>query len=99
MDFYENPPKTIEDVERYLTAWLTPLNTPLVDTDTGWIQTHGFRRAFEIHAVLHDPETDRYAFHVGDSYADPPNMGIYDSYDVMIKGVAVRYAKLWKLDA
>jgi len=66
---------------------------------TIWHLTHDFRRAFNLHQVYCDQD-DRFAFHV-DEYGwegkTTFNMGIYNSWDEMIEGVAAKYVVAWKL--
>ncbi len=104
-DFYKNDPQTIEDVKEYLNSWLSKV---ILDEDSGsiefpngirWYQTHGFRRAFNLHQVYTD-EDKRFAFTVDENGWDgktTPNMGIYGSWNEMIDGVSMKYAIAWKL--
>lgn len=101
MDFYQNPPKTIPEIAAYLTSWLQPVDSSTTVSFNGvpWTQTHGFTRAFHIHAVFQN-EAQQYCFHVQDknetdSSVFVPNMGVYDDWDSMIIGVATIYNKLW----
>jgi hypothetical protein len=60
-----------------------------------------FRRAFQIHDVYVNDNTNEYLFHV-DEYGwkenVEPNFGVYDNFDSMISGVSDLYFKLWKLN-
>ena len=103
-DFYKNPPNTIEEIKEYLTSWLemyNPVNhdSPIEDSNgTIWYLTHGFRRAFNLHQVYTDKTN--FAFNVDEYGWDGtfvPNMGIYNSWNEMIDGVAFKYAIMWKL--
>ena len=106
-DFYNHPPDTIDDVKDYLTSWLTKIivdeDVPPVDHPCGteWYLTYEFRRAFNLHQVYTcEGDTPRFAFHVSEDGWDGetlPNMGVYESWDEMIDGVALKYAVAWKL--
>ncbi len=103
MDFYNNPPKTKEDIESYLRSWLQPVENGAkhVYNENTWTQKYGFRRAFQIHGVYVNDTTNEYSFHVDDSEWKKnvePNFGVYANFDNMISGVSDLYFKLWKLD-
>jgi hypothetical protein len=101
-DFYTNPPKNIEEIADYL-------RTSFVRIDDGtfkfyknkkWRQIYGFRRAFQIHGVYKNEDTNEHIFHVDETDWDTniePNFGLWESFDSMIVGVSDIYAKLWKL--
>ena len=104
MNFYQNPPKTHTEIVEYLTSWLEIIpdssRVHLYD-NRQWIQTHGFTRAFHIHAVFKS-DTDQYCFHVKDKNEPDdvifiPNMGVYDDWESMIQGVATLYSKSWNV--
>jgi len=76
-----------------------------------WYQTHLFRTPESYHIAYHDPATGQYAFHVeaaenatASAFAafptwfgqrTAPNLGVYDSWNTMIGGVANLYGFLW----
>jgi len=103
IDFYNNLPKTKEDIEIYLRSWLQPIENGTKHTykENTWTQKYGFRRAFQIHGVYVNENTNEYLFHV-DEYGwkenTEPNFGVYDNFDSMISGVSDLYFKLWKLN-
>ena len=101
--FYENPPKTKQDVYDYITTWLQPVpddsNTIIYD-NREWTPIKGFRRASSIHCAYKCLSTGEYMFHVDEFDWTPtttPNFGIHKDYDTMIDSVVSRYTKLWKL--
>ena len=104
MNFYQNPPKTHSEIVEYLTSWLevVPESSRVYLYDnTEWKQTHGFTRAFHIHAVFKN-DADQYCFHVQDKNETVnesfiPNMGVYKDWDSMIQGVATLYCKSWNI--
>lgn len=102
-DFYNNPPKNVEEISTYLRSWLQEVDEgPLkVYKDQIWVQRYGFRRAFQIHGVYVSTTTNQHLFHVDeydwDSATQEPNFGVWDDFERMIAGVSVAYAKLWKL--
>jgi hypothetical protein len=106
-DIYKNPPKNKEEVAGYLLASLKSINMEEnthththIYNDKIWIQIYGFRRAYQIHGVYVNKETNEHAFHVDECewVSDTePNFGVWKSFDDMIDGVSSRYAKLWRL--
>ena len=105
VDFYENPPNSKNGIYKYLTSWLEPVDTGIgfSKNNQHWIQTQGFRRAFNGHGVFQNKATDVFAFHVFNSDSNDndfetfPNFGQYDTYEKMLEGVVDRYAKLWNI--
>ena len=106
MDFYANPPTTRADMIEYLKSWLHPVpdgeQFDCKYNDELFQLTHGFRRAMCIHQAFKHLNTGAYAFHVHPSEdwdgSCEPNMGMYDTFEDMIHGVADRYVVLWKLE-
>jgi len=102
-DFYNNPPTTKADIEKYLLSWLQPIDdgTSHVYKGNTWTQKYGFCRGFQIHGVYSNDKTNEYLFHV-DEYEwnenVEPNFGVYSNFDSMITGVSELYYKLWKLN-
>jgi hypothetical protein len=102
-DFYNNPPKNVEEISTYLRSWLQRVDDGPVKTfkDQTWVQHYGFRRAFQIHGVYVNTITNQHLFHVDEcdwnSDTQEPNFGVWDDFDNMIAGVSMEYAKLWKL--
>ena len=99
-NFYENPPKNVEEISAYLRSWLHSVDGPRKTyKNQTWIQRYGFRRAFQIHGVYVSTTTNQHIFHVDeydwDSATQEPNFGVWNDFDSMIMGVAVIYAKLW----
>jgi len=65
-----------------------------------WVQSYGFRRAFQIHGVYINRDTNEHIFHVDEFdwviSVKEPNFGIWESFDSMIDGVSKQYESLWK---
>jgi hypothetical protein len=102
-DFYGNPPKTREDIREYLTSWLQNTNDNKTYTLKGvtYIIEKSFRRAFNIHSVFKNTDTNRYHWYVfedtADTFSDFPQES-YDTYESLIENVIEYYYKLWRLD-
>lgn len=99
--FYE---RNMEDIKEYLNTWLDPVDsqTEFEYDNKKWRMTHGFQRGFYSHALLKS-EDGKYAFNVVEQEKQlehpwKPNMGVYDSYEDLIDGVAKIYFVLWGLD-
>lgn len=89
--------QTEDDIIKFLVSKLTWIPDPPVQK--GWRQQFGYRQAYFIQQVWYHPDTKRYAFH-SDEYDNwnpdsPPNLGMYESFETMLTGVAKRYAALW----
>ena len=101
-DFYINQPKNTEEIAQYLRTSLEKIENGPVKfyKNKTWIQMYGFRRAFHIHGVYINKETNEHVFHVDESDWDTnfePNFGLWESFDTMIVGVSNLHAKIWKL--
>jgi len=99
MDFTVPPQK--DSIRQWLEKELIPIHTDRVIPYKGtkWTHTHGFRRAFHIHAVYTDGTS--YAFDVQPDTSNgwhgdtAPNMGEYPSMDALLDGVAEMYEMWW----
>ena len=102
-NFYINPPKNTEEIANYLRTSLEVVENGPVKyyKNKIWIQIYGFRRAFHIHGVYINKETNEHIFHVDEENWDTntdPNFGLWTSFDNMIDVVSKIYAKLWQLE-
>lgn len=99
-DFYENPPKTRDQIREYVTTWLEPTNDPTVYTISGetFVNEQGFRRAFNLHSVFRNVQTGEYAWHVSEA-GDFSNFSStrYLSMEELVEGVVEEFYVLWKL--
>jgi len=99
-DFYGNPPTTKEDIKGYLTSWLQDTNDNKTYTLKGvqYIIEKSFRRAFFIHGVFKNIDTNRYYWYVfedtADTFSDFPQVS-YVTYESLIENVTEYYYKLW----
>ena len=100
-DFYENPPKTKEDIRNYLTSWLekTDDKSPFAVEGESFIQEQGFRRAFNHHCVLRSLSTNEYiwwVFEDFDSKMFPKKR--FSTFELLLEDVINDYCVLWKLN-
>ena len=93
---YAHQTESLCDVKEYLKTSLTPTDSAMPRNESGWIQTHGFRRGFCIHSVFKNGDNE-YMFKVYDGDGDPVDMGTYNDWDAMILGVAVKYCNAWHI--
>ena len=106
-DFYNKPPKTRIDLHEYLTSWLKKLTpeekeTSIVEVNgEKFIQELGFRRAFYMHCVFRNMNTNEYVWWIfGDddeSYLDTFPTIRFPTYDSMLEQTINDYYKLWGL--
>jgi hypothetical protein len=94
---------TVEQIRAYLITSFNNLENGPVKfyKNKKWIQKYGFRRAFHIHCVFVNEETDEHIFYVSEddwNTENDPDFGVWKSFDAMVDGVAKRYAILWKLN-
>jgi len=96
--------KTLADMECFLMSWLKPCNEQEKNTVTYqgklFTQCMGFRRAFNIHGLYYNIDTNEFAFHVDEDtwHQDyPPNFGIHKSFTECIRSVAEKYMVAWNL--
>ena len=100
-DFYENPPKTKQDIQNYLTSWLEKVNdtSPLVIQGETFIQELGFRRAFHYHCVFRSLSTNKYVWWVfEDINLEKFPKQRFDTYESLLENVINDYYILWKLN-
>lgn len=107
-DFYQNPPKTKQDIKDYLTSWLenTPETCIIQVDDEKYIQELGFCRASHSHGVFRNVTTNEYIWCVSrNDYSDelselsntPPKKR-FPNYESLLEYVVDDYYTLWKLD-
>ena len=91
--------KSIEDVKVYLVSWLTCDFDHALPRQGDWEMVLGFRRAYSMHQVWRNKETNQCAFHVSEtddwSPGLEPTMGMWESFDEMLSGVAKAYHRVW----
>ena len=103
-DFYNNNPYQITQIIEYLNILLSTndvINKTIKINNINYISYLSFKQNFIVYTVFVNIETGKHAFHVSKNYIDKdfiPNMGIYDSYDTMIKEVANIYYQNWILN-
>ena len=101
-DFYANPPKTKQEIREWLKSWLqeTGAESPIVEkTGERFIQTHGFSRAFYLHTVFRNIDTNEFVWWV---YSKDDNFSMdsfpeerYNSFDDMLTAITNDYYILW----
>ena len=100
-DFYENPPKTKQDIRNYLISWLEKINdtSPLVIQGEAFIQEWGFRRAFHHHCVFRSILTNEYVWWVFEEFIleEFPKKR-FATYESLLENVIDEYYILWKLN-
>ena len=100
-DFYNNPPKTKQDIRNYLTSWLEKVNdtTPLVIQDEAFVQELGFRRAFHSHCIFRSILTNEYVWWVFEEFnlEDFPKKR-FATYELLLENVINDYYNLWRLN-
>ncbi len=93
--------KASDDVVKFLTSRMMWIPHP--PTQKGWVQQFGYRHYYWIQQVWFNPATDQYAFHSDefDSWDTTklPNLGMYNSFQEMLQGVANYYVRLWGISA
>lgn len=98
-------------LRRWLEPVPIAFSATVVYSGSIWYQSHFFRTPESYHIVYYDPATGYFAFHVeaapnaSDAAAaalptwagqcKAPNMGVYESWDTMIAGIANAYGFLW----
>lgn len=91
--------KTTDDVMKFLTSHMMWIPDP--PTQKGWIQQFGYRHYYWIQQIWFNPATGQYAFHSDefDSWDTntPPNLGMYNSFQEMLQGVANIYLQKWNV--
>ena len=102
-NFYENPPKTREDIKDYLISWLQDTNDTTIYTinNQKYMNEKGFRRAFYIHSIFRNVYTDEYVWYV----IPDENVGTfnnfpetrYSDYESLIEHIVNDYYKAWIL--
>ena len=86
-----------DDIIKFIVSRLIWIpDPPVID---GWRQEFGYRQAYWTQQVWHHPATNRYAFHSDEfdvwNPASEPNLGMYESFEDMLNGVAQKYHDLW----
>ncbi len=93
-NFYENPPRTKEEIREYLTSLLQPViedDCITIDNET-FIQEQGFRRAFQCHCIFRSLLTNKYVwwvFEEQDTKIFPKER--FSSYDELLEHVINEY--------
>jgi hypothetical protein len=100
-DFYKNPPKTKQDVRKYLTSWLEKVDdaSPLEIEGEIFIQVLGFRRSFHSHCVFRSVLKNEYVWWVFEDFdleKFPTNR--FATYESLLETVINDYYIVWKLN-
>lgn len=106
-DFYGNPPKTKEDLRKWLTCSLKNISAdqqlPFEVEEETFVQEKGFRRAFHQHCVIRSLLTNEYLWWV----FEPVDLHVdwstfpkkrYATYESLLQNVIDDYYVLWKMD-
>jgi len=100
-DFYNNPPTTKAQIKEWLTSWLQkPVPEPSTFEVNGetFIQELGFVRAFYMHCVFRNVNTNEYVWWVSPkddiNYNNFPTKR-FPSYESMLEQVINDYHALW----
>jgi hypothetical protein len=100
-DFYNNPPKTREDIYNYIISWLENTNdfTVYEINNQRYVNEKMFRRAFCIHSVFKNLDTNEYIWYVTPdtnigTFNDFPQVK-YETYESLIENVVNDYYILW----
>jgi hypothetical protein len=100
-DFYENPPKTKQDIRDYLTTWLQKTGYEEPDLEVNgekFIQELSFRRAFHNHFVYRSTSTNEYVWWVvEDAELIPFPKKRYAKYEELLENVVNDYYVGWGL--
>ncbi len=105
--FYRNPPKTKEDLRKWLTCSLKNISAdqqlPFEVEGETFVQEKGFRRAFHKHCVIRSLVTNEYLWWV----FEPVDLQVdwstfpkkrYATYESLLQNVIDDYYVLWKMD-
>ena len=104
-DFYGNPPKTRTDLREWLTTWLVkkPDQSIFQVNNEKFIEELGFVRAFYIHSLLRNINTNEYVWWVYDKDLDKNNQlktfpkTRYSNYEELLNEVIEAYYTQWRL--
>jgi hypothetical protein len=100
-DFYGNHPKTREDIYNYITSWLQDTNDQTIYKINyqNYMNEKSFRRAFYIHSVFKNLDTNEYVWYVTPdtnvgTFNDFPQVK-YETYNSLIENIVNDYYISW----
>ena len=103
-DFFNNPPKTREDIREYITTWLEPCVSKDIynlKNNESFESVSGFRRAFCIHTLWKNCATEEYAWTFSEKPEEINDESFMNNrvpdYNSAIEWFVEYFYKAWKL--